>query len=139
MGTNYYLIERKNICPTCGRADEKELHIGKSSAGWCFSLHVIPEEGLNNLADWEKRFFLDGITEIKNEYHELVSKKEMLSIIADRSWKEQESPYGYRDWADFHRSNYSTAGPKGLVRHAIGSHCIGHGEGTWDLVTGEFS
>ena len=42
MGTNYYLHRpRTNECEHCGRADEAPpLHIGKSSSGWCFSLHV---------------------------------------------------------------------------------------------------
>lgn len=51
MGTNYY-AEYQPPCPTCGRQDPP-LHIGKSSAGWCFSLHVIPELGLNDWPEWE--------------------------------------------------------------------------------------
>ena len=36
--------------------------------------------------------------------------------------------------------NYAEPGPNGLVRAKInGVHCIGHGEGTWDYITGEFS
>ena len=34
MGTNYYLNDR---------------HIGKSSAGWYFALHIYPEENINSL------------------------------------------------------------------------------------------
>ena len=61
MGTNYYLTED---CECCGRAFP-DLHIGKSSGGWCFSLHVIPSEGLNSLDEWESRFSCGVIT---NEY-----------------------------------------------------------------------
>lgn len=50
MGTNYYL-EPKPPCQCCGRPFE-QLHIGKSSAGWCFALHVIPERGIKDLDDW---------------------------------------------------------------------------------------
>jgi len=50
MGMNYY-VEEKPACECCGCKYE-QIHIGKSSAGWCFSLHVIPEMGLNNLEDW---------------------------------------------------------------------------------------
>ena len=59
MGTNYYLYEGSEACPTCKRPFEP-LHIGKSSAGWCFSLHVIPEEGINTLDDWRTRWGTPG-------------------------------------------------------------------------------
>ena len=54
MGTNYYLHEPPtNKCEHCGRQDEKEpLHIGKSSVGWVFALHIIPEMGIEDLEDW---------------------------------------------------------------------------------------
>jgi hypothetical protein len=39
MSTNYYLHEYVST-------DPKILHIGKSSGGWCFSLHVV-EEGVH--------------------------------------------------------------------------------------------
>jgi hypothetical protein len=42
-------------------------------------------------------------------------------------------------FSSFHRDNESVEGPNGLLRAAIGGSCIGHGEGTWDLITGEFS
>lgn len=38
MGTNYYL-HSQDPCEHCGRS-YPELHIGKSSAGWVFALHV---------------------------------------------------------------------------------------------------
>jgi hypothetical protein len=46
MGTNYYVAY--DYCRHCGRFDE-EFHIGKSSAGWCFSLRVYEDKGLT---DW---------------------------------------------------------------------------------------
>lgn len=48
MGTNYYYYQ--DVCPHCGKPDKK-LHIGKSSGGWYFSLHIIPEEKIFNLKD----------------------------------------------------------------------------------------
>jgi len=140
MGTNYYL--HRNICAHCGRGDEP-LHIGKSSSGWCFSLHVIPEGGINDLLDLERRFAEPGAV-IKDEYGEIVSADEMLKRIKDR--KREPGPWatiplGYDSWDEFHRRNYSEVGPNGLLRHRINSHsrCLGHGPGTWDLIAGTFS
>lgn len=137
MGTNYYLHE--NVCTICGRGDEP-LHIGKSIAGWCFGLHVIPEQGLNTLEDWAARW-AKGV--IKNEYDRPVTPEDMMSTIADRSWGDgiERTPLGYPLLAEFYRLNYAVAGPNGLVRKRIcaENRCIGHGSGTWDLTTGEFS
>ena len=136
MGTNYY-VNKEDICEYCGRGGE-ELHIGKSSAGWHFGLHVIPNEGINNLEDWKK--FWKG-KRIRDEYGRTITAKEMLKVITERKsnndWNKK--PFMYNGWVDFHNQNNSERGINGLVRCKIGSHCIGHGEGTWDLITGEFS
>ncbi len=128
MGTNYYLHEF--ICPTCGRTDEGR-HIGKSSGGWCFGLHVYPEEGINDLADWEKRW---ATREIRDEYGCVIPPAVMADVITNRNWSDSRprTPGWYS-------ANYSEPGPNGLARHLIGHGCIGHGEGTWDLIVGEFS
>ena len=78
MGTNYYLI--KNPCSYCGRAEGRE-HIGKSSAGWCFSLHVTEE--IRGLEDWKRHF---NENRIEDEYGQIVSTQRMLEIITERSW-----------------------------------------------------
>ena len=58
MSINYYHYEEQSApCPTCGHKKKiKRLHIGKSSYGWAFSLHIIPHEGLNSLDDWRERW-----------------------------------------------------------------------------------
>lgn len=113
MGTNFYWHEKE--CEQCGSNLKEVLHIGKSSAGWCFSLHVIPYEGLNTLDDWIKRFETGGV--IRDEYGHKHSVEELLSRIKDREWKGQEPQ-----------------------RHIIdGRHCVGYGEGTWDYIAGNFS
>ena len=115
MGTNYFYSPRPP-CAECGRHFD-ELHIGKSSGGWCFALHVIPDEGINSLDDWKARFALPG-SSIQNEYGDVTTVEEMLSIITERE-RQGRLP----------------------LRHdpVDGRHCIGHGEGTWDLIAGEFS
>ena len=136
MGTNYYWYKEKP-CPTCGRSDAP-LHIGKSSAGWCFALHVIPEEGIKDLPDWIERF---KSGRIEDEYGRDISAEDMVSTITKRGMgrPKERVPFGYSSWEAFHSSNQSCDGPNGLVRAAIGRHCSGHGEGTWDLIGGEFS
>jgi hypothetical protein len=135
MGTNYYL--KQKCCASCGRSDER--HIGKSSAGWCFGLHVYPDDGINTLEDWRK-LFSDQSNKIRDEYGSDVEPQEMLNAITNRSWVRNQKPMMYRDWSEFNRLNHATEGPNGLSRHQIdGRHCIGHGEGTWDYLIGDFS
>lgn len=129
MGTNYYLHE--NVCAHCGRSDDP-LHIGKSSAGWCFGLHVIPEEGLTDLRAWQERWARGG--EIRDEIGTVVSPEEMMAIITDRRWN-----YARAWTASEYNGNNAEPGPNGLVRHRVGRYCLGHGAGTWDLIPGEFS
>lgn len=111
MGTNFYLTSKP--CECCGRVDEP-LHIGKSSDGWAFALHVYPENGINNLDDWKIKLKKeDGL--IFDEYDRVWNYDEMIDKITNRSH------------------------PNGLRRsHVDGWHCIGNGEGTYDYIIGEF-
>ena len=141
MGTNYYLV--RGVCEHCGRGEEKQ-HIGKNSGGWCFLLHVCPEEGINGLEDWKNLWNASsgGLTRIEDEYGDQVSVEEMERIIVGKDkqvirkknwWK----PY-YTSEADFYAQNHAMRGPNGLARSKIdGRHCVGHEE-TWDLIVGEF-
>ena len=105
------------------------LHIGKSSGGWCFSLHVIPEDNINDLDDWRVLWNEPG-SFIKNEYGEKVSVANMEDIITNRSWAKIPSDGAV----------HAEPGPNNLARAIVdGRHCIKHGAGTWDCITGEFS
>lgn len=162
MGTNYYLHKPAKFCEHCGRHDEQEvIHLGKSSAGWCFSLHVYPE---NDLIDWwEVKEWLQGQIDsggyIRNEYEEDVSLRDFEAIVTKRLFsKDWESDWwapkpfgikkdgkqfflpGYTSEEHFHRSNGSKRGPNGLLRHRVdGRHCVANGSGTWDCILGDFS
>lgn len=130
MGTNYYL--HSDICPHCGRGDD-EIHIGKSSAGWCFSLHVYPDNGINSLDDWKAKFDTPN-SKIFNEYGDKVDVVDMLRNITERTWDRAQEDDGW------YALNHAQRGPNNLSRHAIdGRHCIGHGDGTYDFVVGDFS
>ena len=131
MGTNYYLMT--GHCESCGRADDK--HIGKSSGGWCFSLHVYPDEQINTLDDWRRLWVT---APIRNEYGERVPVEEMERIVTER--KPWPTASGQDQPAQWYRDNHAAPGPNGFARHAIEpGHCVGHGEGTWDYIVGEFS
>jgi hypothetical protein len=142
MGTNYYLHSDPKVCPTCGHDSGPEpLHIGKSSGGWCFSLHVEPgqPDHPQSLEDWIAAWSAPG-AHIRNEYGEGIEPERMLSTITERKWSRDGLPHGYESWDEFHRRNGSVAGPNGLIRsRPDGLHCVGHGPGTWDLIAGEFS
>lgn len=132
MGTNYYAK------PLFGPIK----HIGKSSFGWCFALHVYPEEGLSTLDDWKKFLTKRRMLvrpRIVDEYGREISFDKMMRIITERTYKSDIVPFGYNDWEHFYRSNHAISGPNGLARSIIGSvHCVGHGDGTWDYIVGDF-
>jgi hypothetical protein len=144
MGTNYYFVtgdETAEECPHCGHEYTKpeEIHIGKSSAGWCFSLHVYPENNILTLSDWIEIWeHSKSSSYIKNEYGDKIPTSEMLANIADRgNWPDPNSVHTPFSW---YEKNSAEPGLKNLARHKIdGKHCIGHGDGTWDYIVGEFS
>lgn len=111
------------------------MHIGKSSAGWCFALHVEPDRPgyPQSLDDWKVVWSTPGWS-IRDEYDVPLTAAEMLAEIQDRSWPERERS------DEFLRQNSAVIGPSGLLRNAFrAGRCVGHGEGTWDLIAGEFS
>lgn len=156
MGTNHYF--QKGPCPCCGHAPEP-IHLGKSSFGWTYALHIRPEcevRTLNDLVKWLK----DELGQFKSpqqywpriadEYGSTLSLDEWLGVVTgrgvDRGWPDNWWDQGVagRSWytseEDFHRKNHSERGPNGLLRRRVnGEYCIGHGEGTWDYCVGEFS
>lgn len=136
MGTNYYHVER-DPCSCCGRPFESR-HIGKSSAGWCFSLHVHPDDGIRTLDDWRARL---ATGKIRDEYGRELTVEDVIKVITDRACKTRDvTGSGYASLADFHSQNNSVDGPNNLMRHRVDvRHCIGHGEGTYDYIIGEFS
>lgn len=124
----------------------KELHIGKAGFGWCFSLHVIPELGLDSWKAWKDHLSQPEMI-IQDEDGDLLSLEQMVAWVEHRKGREPweksrlNPPLGYSSWSQFHRFNHSFEGPDGLLRHQVdGRHnCIANGEGPWDLITGDFS
>jgi hypothetical protein len=118
MGTNYYAeFPAKNVCAHCKRGDgEEELHIGKSSCGWAFALHIYPERKILNLYDWISLLLQKGV-KIRDEYGEYKTIEWMIRNIMQR-----DRPVGE------------------LLRSKPDAyHTQGAGEGTWDYCLGDFS
>lgn len=95
MGTNYYYEPTAvKPCSECGRGFETErLHIGKSSAGWVFSLCIYPDRNINTLEDWKRVWASGG--QIRDEYGEFVPIPDMVACITLRS-----HPTGLRFYCD---------------------------------------
>jgi hypothetical protein len=95
----------------------------------------MPEENINTWQDWLDMFANYKESYIKDEYGQRISLPEFISIVTERKWKRKT------EWnIDDLRRNSAEPGPNGLVRHLVnGVHCIGHGEGTYDYIIGEFS
>lgn len=130
MGTNFYVKKEKLDGVDC-------WHLGKSSHGWCFALHVYPEVGINDLGDWESDLETGAIV---NEYGDVLTKSEMMKIITERKFRELKpiDLSGHTE-EQFHLFNGSEMRPNGLLRHRVDKFCISHGSGTWDCCVGKFS
>jgi len=131
MSTNFYWHEKPKVCVTCGHNLSKTIHIGKSSPGWVFMLHVDPEEGLHTLNDWIDKWNEPGSL-IYNEYGTLISNSDMSRIILDR-----ENFESTRKDTSYLMKNHAVEGPRGLLRGD--RNFAPPDDETYDLVDGEFS
>lgn len=76
---NYYAVSKP--CPTCGKSEVIDEHIGKSSYGWRFLFHALPS--INSWREW-KEYLKDKI--IVNEEREEISIDDFeLMIKAKKS------------------------------------------------------
>jgi hypothetical protein len=81
MGTNYNWYASADPCKACGR-EASPRHIGKSSAGWVFALHVYPDVDIQDLEAW-KTVWARG--RIEDEYGRVIDPKDMERIVTQRS------------------------------------------------------
>ena len=155
MGLNFYLVYPEQVdveCHCCGhvKQEHKKLHLGKSSNGWTFALHVYPEQGIHTWGDvlYEALQATGKGGWIKDEYGTEVEIDMFVDIVTERSSHYTiehniaiATAYNiwYKDVADFLRKKEAVAGPNNLLRHKIDQYCVGHGEGTYDYIVGEFS
>lgn len=144
MGTNYYSVKRglenldsesfwhRRVESDDGEHDDI-LHIGKSSGGWCFALHVIPDRNIHDLPDWVP-YLLNEDRVIVDEYREALTYEKLLDVITNRRGRDPCT------WTkEMYDRNYAEPGPNNLVRHSVDRGCVRQGAGTWDYVEGIFS
>ena len=138
MGTSYYWREEcREVCNKCGHEKEAgfaERHIGKSSGGWTFALHVYPDEGINTLEDWIRIWYIKK-GHIRDNYGDTISRICMLQNIMGRGYESHN-----RSTSEWYIQNQARRGPKGLSQR-VGIWVVGYGEneGTWDYCVGDFS
>lgn len=133
MGTNYYMMKGVRVAEAdydhplsavirYGSGRPAEIHIGKSSGGWCFSLHVYPGFGVHTLADWKafaSRLVAEG-WRVEDEYGDEHTLDELWPVVERVGWKRQDG--------------------QPLLRHKVAEgHCVGNGEGLYDYIVGDFS
>jgi hypothetical protein len=126
-----------------GSKREEDLHIGKSSGGWVFALHVISEKRLYGLPDW--MILLDKpdviiFEKVDGQLRREISLDDLLKVITERKFEGNDNVNHL-----FHVVNKSMPAENGLVRKVIdGERCVGHefaadGRGvSWDLIAGDF-
>ena len=62
----------------------QQIHVGKSSGGWAFNLHVLPDLGITDLADWAE---LLNYGVLKDEYGGLENPEDFITAIKNRAWQ----------------------------------------------------
>lgn len=135
MGTNYYVTSEE--CPCC-RKKADQLHIGKSSGGWVFTLRLHPDLGIYSWSAWKKH--LKGRI-IVDEYGSRISMKRLREIVEQRTGDVGKGlpPHGSASWDAFATSTHAVVDYElGLLRHKVSDFCVEHGKGSWDCVVGEF-
>lgn len=80
MGTNYYCDS--SPCPYCGHKKPR-LHVGKSSGGWPFLFHSIPEESLLGLQGWCD-FVVLYSGALVDEYGKKISVEEFRNLVISK-------------------------------------------------------
>lgn len=101
MGTNYYTV--KNICEHCHRHD-RDLHIGKSSAGWTFSFQGYRADyHVPKIETYEQ--WLDMLKEerIFDEYGEEITLAELKEIVE----KKRSEPNNHTTYVEIHHPDHA--------------------------------
>lgn len=82
MGTNHYWRPPSEKCPTCGHDPVEEVHLGKSSMGWVYTLQAFPDLGITTLDQVVER--MGDTPAIFDEYGRQLSLEKWLVVVRDR-------------------------------------------------------
>jgi hypothetical protein len=74
MSTNFYVTVA---------ADQEELHFGKSSVGWVFTVRQYPEQGLFTLYDWMS-LLASPFNTVRDEYGREVTVTQLMDTVMNR-------------------------------------------------------
>ena len=109
MGTNFYL--HKNCCNHCNRPEHK-IHLGKSSGGWRFLLHIEKLDWF--YTDWEtcKVEIMKPENEVFDEYSIKQNKEEFIKFTEGKKdltkHEDQEyASYQYDEFTDHTEGDFS--------------------------------
>jgi hypothetical protein len=75
MSTNYYVKVA---------IDEEELHFGKSSGGWVFTVRQHPDHGLFTLYDW-MALLTSPYNTVSDEYGNVIAVIDLLNVVINRT------------------------------------------------------
>jgi len=129
MGTNYYY--------TTNLLELDPIHIGKSSYGWAFALHIYPD--IRTLNDWIEKW---KTGQIYDEYGREIAHEAMMSLILNRqpnhNIRTGHNVDMYGSFEKFLEQNYAIYKDEENFLRVNDKYCVGHGD-TWDLVERDFS
>ena len=100
MGTNYYWKGiQPQQCKCCGETPDREVdHIGKSSSGWKFAFNAV-EDANGEVYIQTGRQWFDALRvgdtlgkTIENEYGEMISVEEFISMVEDKQKRVDGTP-----------------------------------------------
>ena len=123
-----------------------KLHIGKSSFGWCFGLHVTDE--IRSLDDWRK-IWAQAFVTIVDECGDKITPEVMLATITQRSHPSDHAVTGLLSKIGvtanvcddaWYARNHATRGPKNLARQTHNAAPPPDPRNdTYTLISGDFS
>jgi hypothetical protein len=71
---------------------------------------------------------------IRDEYGRIIDPSEFFTVVWDREGNPEKLVD--KQWL---KNNHAIPGPFGLARHRLDDRCIGHGDGPFDYIIGDFS
>lgn len=114
----------------------EEIHVGKSSAGWVFLLHIHPDKNIYSLEDYCNIWYDPNIA-LYNEYDELISPKQLEHTICDRALEDDRLTQAeIKQFCKENQCRYDAS--YGLFRYDLDEFTIPTSK-SYDITTKDFS